>query len=181
MALALARNFCGSNMLSRAHLAKTIGSTQWAVRTVTIRPTAAPVESKKPFNHDERNDKLGRPMSPYLGIYKWQVTSMLSISHRFTGIMLTGWGMIMGYGSLILPHDISYYLTAFENLHWSAPAVFALKYSLMAFPFAYHSLNGLRHLSWDAGKNLAMSQVYSTGWFTLSTALVVGAILTYAL
>lgn len=162
-------------MLNRFHLAKTIGSAQWGVRTVTIRPTPATVA--KVENHDERNDKLGRPMAPYLEIYKWQVTSMLSISHRFTGVMLTGWGMIMGYGSLILPHDISYYLTAFENLHWSAYAVYALKFSLMAFPIAYHSMNGLRHLSWDAGKNLEMKQVYSTGWTMLGTSIVLGAIL----
>lgn len=85
--------------------------------------------------------------------------------------------IVAGYGSLIMPHDMTYYLTAFENLHWSAYAIYALKYSLMAFPIAYHSMNGLRHLSWDVGKNLEMKQVYSTGWAMLGTSIVLGAIL----
>uniref|UniRef100_A0A336M7W1 CSON010824 protein n=1 Tax=Culicoides sonorensis TaxID=179676 RepID=A0A336M7W1_CULSO len=176
MALALARNACGNRgIFGRFNISKALLGPQMGARTVVMRPTPV-VPEKGVFNHDDRNDKLGRPMSPYLGIYKYQVTSMLSINHRFTGVMLTGWGMIMGYGSLIMPHDMTYYLTALENLHWSAPALYGLKL-FMAFPFAYHACNGLRHLSWDAGKNLEIKQVYSTGYFMLGTAIIIGSIL----
>lgn len=37
------------------------------------------------LSYEEKNDKLKREMSPHLTIYKPQLTSMLSITHRFTG------------------------------------------------------------------------------------------------
>lgn len=53
------------------------------VRPVTLKACPAPKEEM--LGHDERNMRLGRPQSPHLTIYKPQVTSMLSISHRATG------------------------------------------------------------------------------------------------
>jgi succinate dehydrogenase (ubiquinone) cytochrome b560 subunit len=35
---------------------------------------------------------------------------------------------------------------------------------LAAFPFVYHSLNGIRHLIWDAGYQLSLKGVYATGY-----------------
>lgn len=75
----------------------------------------------KPITQDEhltgkefwsKNKKLGRPMSPHLTIYKPQLTSMLSITHRGTGLAQSGYLSIVGIGSLFLPgtpaHTISF-------------------------------------------------------------------------
>lgn len=55
------------------------------------------VESKKGETHDTKNDRLKRPMSPHLTIYKFQLTSMLSITHRGTGVALSA--ITAGLGS----------------------------------------------------------------------------------
>lgn len=52
-------------------------------RTVTLKPLPAQPPSTVEF--DELNMKLGRPQSPHLSIYAYQLTSMLSITHRMTG------------------------------------------------------------------------------------------------
>lgn len=54
-----------------------------AVRCVSLKVVQPPGTST--LGHDERNMALGREMSPHLTIYKPQLTSMLSITHRFMG------------------------------------------------------------------------------------------------
>lgn len=52
--------------------------------------SAQEVDYKSGESHDEKNARLLRPMSPHLAIYKPQLTSMLSITHRMTGVALSG-------------------------------------------------------------------------------------------
>lgn len=52
-------------------------------RAVTIKPH--PLKPIDRSNYDEFNQKLGRPMSPHLLIYKPQLTSVMSVTHRITG------------------------------------------------------------------------------------------------
>lgn len=56
------------------------------IRPVTLKARQA--EPPKIEGHDERNMRLGRPQSPHLTIYAPQLTSMLSISHRFSGLFI---------------------------------------------------------------------------------------------
>ncbi len=44
----------------------------------------------------------------------------------------------------------------------------------IAFPFAYHSLNGIRHLLWDAGSLLTIKSVYKSGYITLGLTALTG-------
>lgn len=41
-------------------------------------------------SHDVKNNRLNRPMSPHLTIYQLQLTTMLSLTHRGTGVALSG-------------------------------------------------------------------------------------------
>lgn len=50
--------------------------------------------------HAERNERLKRPLSPHLTIYKLQLTSTLSITHRATGIALAYYAMGAGLSKL---------------------------------------------------------------------------------
>jgi len=52
--------------------------------------TVQEVEEKLKETHDDKNSRLHRPMSPHLTIYKPQLTTMLSITHRGTGVALSG-------------------------------------------------------------------------------------------
>lgn len=162
------------------------------MRCVSLKVVQPPGAST--LGHDERNMALGREMSPHLTIYKPQLTSMLSITHRFmgehtdrrgassakhhpnashsvVGIALTGYAAALGLGALVLPNDLAAWITVIEGLQLSAPTLAAAKFTL-AFPATYHTLNGVRHLCWDNGLFLQLSEVYTTGWLMLALAVV---------
>lgn len=62
------------------------------------------------------------------------------------------------------------------GLQLSAPSLMAIKF-VLAYPFAYHMVNGVRHLAWDAAKFLTLKEVYSTGYAMLAVATVFAAVL----
>lgn len=123
-----------------------------------------------------QNETLGRPMSPHITIYSFPLPAVLSITHRCTGIALTGYMAAFGIGALVLPHDFSYYMDVVQSWQLGTSTVMAAKFTL-AYPFTYHLLNGIRHLFWDTGKLLKMKDVYRTGYAMLGGAAVMAAVL----
>ncbi len=105
---------------------------------------------------DEKNVTLvykssmenNNPLSPHLQIYKWQISSLLSITHRIVGvinffaiILICIWAIMLVFGensysilNTILDSGFGKFLTI--SLCWT---------------FSFHILNELRHLIWDAG------------------------------
>lgn len=143
------------------------------VRSIKIKAEAAKASSENFF---DRNERLGRPSSPHLSIYAFQITSVLSITHRMTGVALTGYAATLGIGALILPHDFSYYVSLIESLKLSVPTLIAVKY-VLAFPVTFHTFNGIRHLFWDFGKFLTIKDVYTTGYAMLAASIITASIL----
>ena len=101
-----------------------------------------------------------RPLSPHLQIYRWQITSVLSILHRGSGIALAAatplyvlWLVSVALG------DASFALVRAGFASWPGQAV------LVACSFAgtYHLFNGLRHLLWDMGVGFSPSFVARSG------------------
>jgi succinate dehydrogenase / fumarate reductase cytochrome b subunit len=107
-------------------------------------------------------------------IYRPQLTSVLSISHRVTGIALS-------VGTLLL---ISWLVAAAEGPQaYSAVRGFIhswlgllLMFGL-TFSLFFHLCNGIRHLVWDAGYGFELRTVYASGWAVVmaSTALTIAA------
>lgn len=101
-----------------------------------------------------------RPLSPHLQVYKWQLTMVLSIVHRATGIALCA-------GVPFLLYWI-WSLTAGEAGYYQAQSFFAsalgriVLFGLSASLF-YHLCNGIRHLYWDIGRGLEIPAVYRGG------------------
>ena len=105
---------------------------------------------------DEKNVTLvykssmenNNPLSPHLQIYKWQISSLLSITHRIVGVinffaivLICIWAIMIVFGensysilNTILDSGFGKFLTI--SLCWT---------------FSFHILNELRHLIWDAG------------------------------
>jgi succinate dehydrogenase / fumarate reductase cytochrome b subunit len=105
---------------------------------------------------DEKNVSLvykssmenNNPLSPHLQIYKWQISSLLSITHRIVGVinffaivLICIWAIMLVFGensysilNTILDSGFGKFLTI--SLCWT---------------FSFHILNELRHLIWDAG------------------------------
>ena len=110
-----------------------------------------------------------RPLSPHLQIYRPQISSVLSILHRITGVGL-------GAGTLWL----AWWLIAAASGDAAFAGVQAFAGSwlgrLFLFGFTatlfYHLCNGIRHLFWDAGYGFELDQMARSGW-----AVVVAAVL----
>ncbi|RXG56862.1 Succinate dehydrogenase cytochrome b560 subunit, mitochondrial [Armadillidium vulgare] len=140
--------------------------------------TSSKQEDKAQTNEDywAKNKRLNRPVSPHLTIYKPQITTMLSIAHRGTGLYLAFLVSGFSLGMLSLPQSFPHYLSVIEEAHYGSIIIFLAKFSL-AFPFVFHMLNGIRHLSWDLGFGFSLRSLYKSGYFVLGTSLTVAAIL----
>ena len=109
-----------------------------------------------------------RPISPHLQIYKPQITSLLSISHRFTGIIL--------YLSTFLVTFFLFSLAFNEELYKFLTIFFVSKLGklilfFITLSFIYHFLNGIRHLFWDIGFGFKIQNVYLTGLIIIVLSL----------
>lgn len=113
-----------------------------------------------------------RPLSPFMigPYYRPQLTSMLSIAHRATGVLLSLAGFVLA-AWLLAAADGSEAFDRFNALLLS-PAGKALLL-LVLFSLVYHLLNGVRHLLWDIGWGFEIKRLYATGWavVVLSVAL----------
>lgn len=115
MALQLAKSLCSRNLGNQISLLRNIPKiTNVNSRCVVIRAEKAQPAALE--SHDERNMRLNRPQSPHLTIYEIQLTSTLSITHRMTGIALTGYAVVLGLGALVMPHDFNHYATMIEGI-----------------------------------------------------------------
>lgn len=109
--------------------------------------------------------------------YSYRETILpIQIWFNFLGMILSGYISALGIGALVLPNDISHYITMIEGLNLS-PATLFLAKAAIASPLAYHFVNGIRHLYWDTAKGLTIKEVYATGYAMLAASLVVTFIL----
>jgi succinate dehydrogenase / fumarate reductase cytochrome b subunit len=115
-----------------------------------------------------------RPLSPHLQVYRPQVTSVLSILHRATGLFLVlGTLMIVFWViALALGHNIfiSYQV-------WLGSMVGKVLLFFWSFSLFYHWANGIRHLLWDLGWGYDIERVYTTGWIVIMTSVVLTGLL----
>jgi len=125
--------------------------------------------------------KQARPLSPHLQIYKWQMTMVLSILHRGTGIFLSV-GTILYSLCLIGLATRSYTVSKQPFVHY--PGILAFCTSpigillLMGWSYSliYHLLNGIRHLLWDVGFGLDIPTSTKTGWAVVVLSIVLTAL-----
>jgi succinate dehydrogenase / fumarate reductase, cytochrome b subunit len=112
-----------------------------------------------------------RPISPHLQIYRRQLTSVLSILHRLTGVFLA-LGVVPLVGWLVAAAAGPAWFDCAQQVAGSIVGRTLL--FLWSAAFFYHLLNGLRHLAWDAGWGFELSTTYRTGW----AVLIMSAVLT---
>ena len=110
-----------------------------------------------------------RPLSPHLQVYRWQLTSVLSILHRASGVALTAGAVLLVWwlGAAADGPEAYAGMQAFLGSWLGLALLFG--WSLALF---YHLCNGLRHLWWDTGRGLELRQVYAGGWVVLAATIV---------
>jgi len=114
------------------------------------------------------NRPVRRPLSPHLQVYKWQLTSVMSLLHRATGIALS-------VGAL--------YLVIWVVFASTSPRTYAMFQSFnisilgriflggWLFCMFYHLCNGIRHLFWDMGYGFELKDAYRSGWIVVAVSL----------
>ncbi len=110
----------------------------------------------------------GRPTSPHVWLYRWQIGNTLSILHRITGAALALGLIALSYWLVSLAAGPDSYAAAMRLL--ASPIGLALLLG-WTFSFMFHLLNGVRHLFWDAGKGFERTQRHASGWFAALGAI----------
>jgi len=101
-----------------------------------------------------------RPLSPHLQVYRPQLTSVLSITHRATGVALSIASLALVYWIWSLAAGPEHYRQAqFMFSTWYGQLVLLAA----SFSLFYHLGNGIRHLFWDIGQGFELDTVYRSG------------------
>ena len=108
------------------------------------------------------------PLSPHLQIYRWQISSLLSITHRIVGVVnLAAITLICLWSISLLLGDINYEFL--KNLFQSFFGKFIMV--SLSWSFSFHALNEIRHLIWDLGYGFDLKISKITGVITIIGSL----------
>ena len=100
------------------------------------------------------------PLSPHLQIYKWQISSLLSITHRIVGVInILAITLICIWTLSLLLGENSYEITEIFLKSFFG------KFLIVSFcwTFSFHILNEIRHLIWDMGYGFDLKVAKITG------------------
>jgi len=109
------------------------------------------------------------PLSPHLQIYKWHISSLLSITHRIAGvinllalILIFFWLVFLSLGE----SDYELFLISINS--------FPGKFILIGFTWSmiFHLLSGIRHLVWDFGYGFEIKTANFSGVVVIISSLV---------
>ncbi|KAA8646991.1 hypothetical protein EYZ11_000091 [Aspergillus tanneri] len=142
-------------------------------RNIQTRHTASTTKTSDPTKILAQQ-RLNRPVAPHISIYQPQITWYGSAFNRISGVAVSGVLYLYATAYLAAPllgwHlESASLVAAFATLPLAAKAVIK---GTVAFPFVYHCLNGLRHLTWDLGRGITNQQVMRTGWTVVGLSVV---------
>jgi succinate dehydrogenase / fumarate reductase, cytochrome b subunit len=107
------------------------------------------------------------PLSPHLQIYKWQISSLLSIAHRIVGVIniiaitaICIWSLLLGIENY---QPINFFLNTFFGKFIAVS---------LCWTFSFHICNELRHLIWDLGYGFDLKVAKITGVLALISSFV---------
>ena len=109
------------------------------------------------------------PLSPHLQIYRWHISSLLSITHRIAGvinllalILIFFWLVVLSLGE----NNYELFLSIINS--------FFGKSILIGFTWSmsFHLLSGIRHLVWDLGYGFEIKTANISGIIVIITSLV---------
>lgn len=134
------------------------------------------------------------PLSPHISIYRPQITSVLSIMHRITGIFLfIGLAFILWW----VIFCIHYYDPVISSCLSSLDSVASIDASgnlllvvgrsvygkMILIPWSYclfyHLCAGIRHLFWDVGVGFDVKAVAISGWCVVIISLLLTLVCWY--
>ena len=100
------------------------------------------------------------PLSPHIQIYRWHISSLVSISHRITGIInIVAITFICIWVSLLVFGDANYNLIN-QLLNSILGKFIALS---LVWSFSFQMLSEIRHLTMDMGLGYELQTTRITG------------------
>jgi succinate dehydrogenase / fumarate reductase cytochrome b subunit len=113
-----------------------------------------------------------RPQSPNIQIYRPQITSVLSIANRITGVVLSlgAVGLVIWLGAAAAGPE-TYGIIHRVISSWAGQLL------LLGFTFAFflHLCGGIRHLVWDTGHGFELRAIYVSGWTVVASSVALTA------
>jgi succinate dehydrogenase / fumarate reductase, cytochrome b subunit len=109
------------------------------------------------------------PLSPHLQIYRWHISSLLSITHRISGIINLIALLFIFFWLLVLSLGESNY-----ELFLLISNNFIGKCVLIGFSWSmiFHILSGIRHLAWDLGYGFEIKTANISGIIVILSSLI---------
>ncbi|KAM0713679.1 hypothetical protein Q7P37_010641 [Cladosporium fusiforme] len=153
--------------LSKNHTpASTINHHQTHVRHKSTTPPRG-----QPTSSFLTQQRLRRPLSPHLTIYRPQITSVLSVLMRNTGLLMSGTFCLFPLLHLASPDlfSASALAASFGGL---SPFVKVPIKTAAAWIFTFHALNSLRVVTWGFAKGVTNKRVAQTGWVVVGASFV---------
>ena len=114
-----------------------------------------------------------RPLSPHLQIYRPEITSVLSILHRLTGVALSTGTVILVWWLVAAAAGGE----AFAVINGLIGSLVG-QLLLLGWTFAlfYHLSNGIRHLAWDIGYGFDLRVLRRSGVLVIAAAVTLTAV-----
>jgi succinate dehydrogenase / fumarate reductase cytochrome b subunit len=113
--------------------------------------------------------KRTRPLSPNIQIYRPQLTSVLSIVNRVSGVALSVCAVVLVVWLLAAATGPQAYAAVQGAI---ASGVGQIVLFGCTFAFFLHLCGGIRHLVWDAGYGFALRSIYASGWAVVAASVV---------
>ena len=113
------------------------------------------------------------PLSPHLQIYRWHISSLISITHRISGIINLLALILIFFWLLLLSLGESNY-----ELFLLIINSFFGKFILIGFAWSmsFHTLSGIRHLAWDLGYGFEIKTANISGIIVVISSLILTVI-----
>jgi len=109
-----------------------------------------------------------RPISPHLQVYRPQLTSVLSILHRITGVALAVGTILLVYWLIAAASGPEAFASAEALIGSWLGRILLFGWTIALY---FHLSNGIRHLFWDAGFGFELKTVYASGWTAVALAV----------
>jgi succinate dehydrogenase / fumarate reductase cytochrome b subunit len=113
--------------------------------------------------------QVQRPLSPHLQVYKPQLTSVLSFTHRATGLALAVGTIFLVWWLLAAATSDTAFATAQAFWYSWIGRLLLLGWT---WSLLFHLCNGIRHLFWDAGHGYELKTAYASGWTVVTGSVV---------
>jgi len=110
------------------------------------------------------------PLSPHLQIYRWHISSLLSITHRISGLINLLALILIFFWLLTLSLGESNYELFLLKMN-----SFFGKFILISFVWSmnFHLLSGIRHLVWDFGYGFEIKTANISGIIVIILSLII--------